>query len=108
VIFNGTNGAVMVLQWIGGLFAMAKRLVSPNSLPNLPGYDWVTRSSVRHLIFASRSRVASNGALIPCNGLDNANIRIGRNILIDLDEFDVWLDAHRSNKQPSNIPSIYK
>lgn len=72
-----------------------KRLVTVKQLTGHPRYQWLTEASLRHLIFASRRRVGTRGAAIPGNGLDRALIRIGRKVLVDLDEFDRWIESHR-------------
>ena len=61
-----------------------------------------SKSAMRHLIFQSSGRSNSAGVTIPGNGLDRALIRIGRKVLIDLDEFDNWLD---SKKQCDHVTS---
>jgi len=60
-----------------------------------PAYSWATESFLRHSIFNADPKMGSNGAQIPGNGLTPAIIRIGRKVLIDLDEFDRWVEAHR-------------
>ena len=72
------------------------RLVTVNQLVELPGYDWATGRSMRHYIFNAEPRQTSRGEVIPGNGLAAAIIRIGRKILIDLDEFDAWIDRQRA------------
>jgi hypothetical protein len=49
-------------------------------------YHWLTESALRSLVFDAKAK-----------GLDRAVIRIGRRVLIDLDEFDAWLDQHRES-----------
>ena len=51
-------------------------------------YPIFTQPSLRWLIFNARE-----------NGLDDALIRIGRRVLIDLDRFERWLDAHRATEK---------
>jgi len=43
-----------------------------------------TEASLRWLIFNSNA-----------NGLDRALLKVGRRVLIDLTEFERWLDEHR-------------
>ena len=62
-----------------------------------PRYPF-SASALRHMIFLSASRQNSAGDTIPDNGLGRAIIRVGRKVLIDLDEFDEWLDQHRCSK----------
>ncbi len=82
------------LEVVGG----GKRLVTIRELSNTPGYACFTEASLRHLIFNSQDRQNSNGEIIPGNGLSEAGaiIRLGRKVLIDLNEFDAWLNNHRS------------
>lgn len=71
------------------------RLATIKQLPTLDAYHWLTESALRHLVFGAEDRFSSRGEKIPGNGLALAIIRIGRRVLIDLDEFDRWLDSHR-------------
>ena len=64
-------------------------------IPSLPGYQWLSQASLRHLIFSAQDRLNSKGEVIPGNGLAPAIIRVGRKVLIDLDEFDNWVEGHR-------------
>ncbi len=75
----------------------SRRIVRVNDLPTLRGYEWLTKSALRHLIFQSKPRLNSRGEAIKTNGLveSGAVIRIGRKILFDLDKFDLWVDSHR-------------
>ena len=76
----------------------SERFVTVKRLAELPAYKgWLTESSVRHLIFTATRRFNSKGEELPSNGLDKAIIRIGRKVLIDLDEFDRWIDDHRES-----------
>jgi len=61
------------------------RLVRPRELPAT--YPYLTANRVRHLL----SRRADNG-------LDRAAVRLGRLLLIDLDEFDRWLCDQRERR----------
>ena len=72
-----------------------KRLATVKQLVRHPSYEWLSEASLRHLIFAARRRVGTRGAAIPGNGLDLALIKVGRKILIDVDEFDRWIESHR-------------
>jgi len=76
---------------------LGRRLATVNQIPNLEGYEWLTVPAMRHLIFNAESRLNSRGETVPGNGLREAGaiLRIGRKILIDLDEFDRWIDRHR-------------
>lgn len=76
----------------------APRLEPVKSIPKLQGYRWTTESYLRHAIFEAEPRVGSGGTEIPGNGLAPAIIRIGRKILIDLDAFDEWVEAHRMGR----------
>ncbi len=74
------------------------RLVSINQLLQMGEYQWLTRASIRHLIFAANDRTNSAGEVIPGNGLDKALIRVGRRVLIDLDQMTIWLEGHREHE----------
>jgi hypothetical protein len=75
-----------------------KRRARVRDVPNLPGYEWVTESFLRHVIFDAKDRVGSGGTVIPGNGLAGAIIRVGRRVLIDLDAFDCWVESHREGR----------
>ena len=73
-----------------------ERFVTVRRIVSLPAYrGWLTEASMRHLIFASKPRLNSKGDVIPTNGLDKAIIKIGRKVLIDLIEFDAWVNQQR-------------
>jgi|TARA_R110000772_G_scaffold78934_1_gene169089 hypothetical protein len=76
------------------------QLVSVKELTKLPQYAWLTEASLRHYIFQSESRFASDGTKIPGNGLARAILRVGRKVLIDLDEFNLWVESHRMEPSP--------
>jgi hypothetical protein len=72
------------------------RLAPVYKIPNLPGYEWLTVSTLRHYIFAATPHRDSRGrVIIDGNGLAPAILRIGRRVLIDLDAFDAWVVSHR-------------
>ncbi len=73
------------------------RYATPNTLPKTAGYEWLTTSALRHLIFKATPRKNSKGIPIQTNGLYEcgAIIKIGRKVLIDLDRFDQWISEHR-------------
>ena len=73
------------------------RLAKAKEIPTIPGYGWVTERYLRHLIFNAQDRKGSGGTIIRGNGFAPAIIKLGRRILIDLNEFDVWIDAHRTS-----------
>lgn len=72
-----------------------RRLFPVKQVPNQPGYEWATENSLRHWIFEAEDRVAASGYEIAGNGFASAIIRIGRKILIDLDQLDAWVEVHR-------------
>lgn len=72
-----------------------RRLVTVKELPNIPEYACFSEAAIRHLIFQSEDRFSASGEVIPGNGLACTILRIGRRVLLDLDEFDRWLDSHR-------------
>ena len=71
------------------------RLATVNQVPGISGYEWLTVSALRHLIFNAQDRLCSTGQGIEGKGLSRAIIRVGRKVLIDLDEFDAWIERHR-------------
>ena len=71
------------------------RLATVNQVPGISGYEWLTVSALRHLIFQAEDRFCSTGQVIKGNGLSRAIIRVGRKVLIDLDEFDTWIERQR-------------
>lgn len=74
-----------------------KRIVPIARVPEQEGYEWMSLSALRHHIFQSEPRYASNGDKIEGNGLkeSGAIIRLNRKILIDMDRFDAWIESHR-------------
>lgn len=75
------------------------RLLTVAQMAELPEYRHAFPvSSLRHLIFQAEDRKDSKGGTICGNGLAEAGaiIRLGRKVLIDVDRFDRWLDAHRT------------
>ena len=74
------------------------RLSTVGDVSKQPGYDWLTPSGLRHLIFNAEDRVSSDGTIIPGNGLAPAILRVGRRVLIDLDAFEAWLETHRCRR----------
>jgi len=71
------------------------RLFPVKQVPKQPGYEWLTESSLRHWIFNAPEMIGSNGTEMPGNGFGKSIIRIGRKILIDLDELDIWVESNR-------------
>lgn len=63
-----------------------KRIIPPKKVPEAyPGA--FTESSIRYLIFNANN-----------NGFARCLIRIGKKVLIDLDQMDSWLEQQRSAK----------
>lgn len=62
-------------------------------------YPVFSQAALRDLIFKAADRFNSKGDRIPGNGLAEAGaiIRIGRNVLIDLDAFEAWIDSRASS-----------
>lgn len=79
------------------------RLVTVKALPMTPGYEWLSEASLRHLIFNAQGRINSKGETIRGNGLDRALIRVGRKVLIDLDEMALWLELQRTDSHLSDL-----
>ena len=74
------------------------RLSTVGDVSKQPGYDWLTPSGLRHLIFNAEDRVSSDGTVIPGNGLAPAILRVGRRVLIDLNDFEAWIETHRCGR----------
>lgn len=57
-----------------------------------------SESAIRDLVFRAEPRFNFKGDRLPGNGLAEAGalVRIGRRVLIDLDAFEEWLDAHKA------------
>lgn len=75
-----------------------RRLVTVKILANTRGYDCFTEASLRHMIYDAQDRYNAAGEIVRGNGLGVALIRVGRRVLVDLDEFDAWLERHRQGQ----------
>lgn len=75
---------------------LPKRRARVSQVPKLPGYEWLTHSSLRHMLFNAKPRKNSKGEALPSNGLEESGaiMRFGKSILIDLDKFDAWVASH--------------
>jgi hypothetical protein len=76
----------------------AARFLTVKQLVSTGKYPWLTEGAVRHLIFASKPALRASGEAAPGNGLARAIVRVGRKVLIDVDEFDNWLESGRQAK----------
>lgn len=85
---------------------IGRRFATVRQIPGIPEYKWLTESAIRHHIFGAESRTNSAGETIPGNGFGRAILRIGRKILIDLDEFDRWLDEHRQDSEIGAVAGL--
>ncbi|HEX2751693.1 MAG TPA: hypothetical protein VHP34_01030 [Alphaproteobacteria bacterium] len=82
------------------------RLVNVKDVPRVPGYQWLTESTLRHMIFQATQRYDAKGSKLPTNGLHEcgALIYIGQDknrrqrILVDLDGLDRWIDQCRTSQ----------
>ena len=73
------------------------RYVSVRQLSALPQYKGLfSESAIRHLIFAAGPTTNSAGDIMPGNGLDRALLRFGRKVVIDVLEFEKWVEMHRT------------
>lgn len=68
------------------------------TIPETSNVRPFTVPSLRDIRFKSRDRINSRGDVIPGNGSAAAWITIGRKVLLDLDAFDKWIDAHRGQQ----------
>ena len=75
-----------------------RRFATVKQLVQLKGHGWLTESALRHLLFAAKPRRNSRGEEAPGNGLSAAVRKIGKKIIIDVDEFDSWVDAQRVDR----------
>ncbi|MBK0399066.1 hypothetical protein H0I76_07685 [Limibaculum sp. M0105] len=73
-----------------------KRLAAIRDIPKIEGYRWASERYLRHLVFNAHDQRGSGGAKLAGNGFAPAIIRLGRKVLIDLDEFDAWIERHRA------------
>lgn len=70
------------------------RLRTVNQLHDVLGGALTTHSIYAQLAGAEE-RTLANGSRIPANGLAPAIYRVGARILVDLDSYLDWLEAHR-------------
>ncbi|MDO6481906.1 hypothetical protein [Shimia thalassica] len=75
--------------------SVAQRLATVAQILELPEYSWASNSYIRSLIYNAEERFGSGGTRLPGNGFAPAVIRIGGKVLIDLDEFDAFVERHR-------------
>jgi len=80
------------------------RLFTVQQMLGLEKYAWASNSFLRHAIYQADDRAASNGDIVPGNGLAPAIVRLGRKVLIDTDEFDRWVEGHRMASRSSGNP----
>lgn len=79
------------------LASQPRTLFTVDEFVKLPEFSYLTKSSLRHLIFNSRPRYSAGGEKIGGNGLVEAGaiIRLGRRVLIDAAKFREWTHRHR-------------
>jgi len=65
-------------------------------------YPWLTEGALRHLIFQSKSALRADGQRTSGNGLARAIVRVGRKVLIDINEFDDWIQSGRQETSASS------
>ncbi len=72
-----------------------RTLFTVKEFVRLPEFDFMTESSVRHMIFNSRSHYSSGGEEVKGNGLSESGaiVRIGRKVLINAQKFREWMLA---------------
>ena len=75
------------------------RLMTVQQIVEDPNYDWASNSYLRSLIYNAEDRFGSGGTKLAGNGFAPAVIRIGGKILIDMDEFDAFIERHRMGKK---------
>ena len=64
-----------------------KRIAPPKNVPEHYPAGAFTESSIRYMIFTAES-----------TGFDSCLIRLGKKVLIDLDQMDSWLESQRGVK----------
>lgn len=81
-----------------GQAARSKRLAT---IPQAANQYPFTAAALRDLKFRAHDRKNSRGEIIKGNGTGAAGVwlQIGRKVLVDLDNFDAWLDSHRGGAQ---------
>ena len=72
-----------------------QKLYSIADMLALTQYSWLSKNMLRHYVYQSEDRFAANGSITPGNGLKKAIVKIGRKVLIDIEAFDEWIEAHR-------------
>ena len=74
-----------------------RTLYRVEELVQLPEFGYLTKSSLRHLIFNSQPRFSASGDKVCGNGLVEAGaiIRMGSRILIDASKFREWTLSQR-------------
>ena len=74
-----------------------EHFIAVEEFVQLPEFSYLTKSSLRHLIYNSEHRYSAAGDVVLGNGLVEAGaiIRIGRRILIDADKFREWVLGQR-------------
>lgn len=79
------------------LILLPRTLYRVDELVQLPEFSYLTRSSLRHLIFNSQPRYSASSDTVHGNGLVEAGaiIRIGRRVLIDAARFREWTHNQR-------------
>lgn len=82
--------------------AMQRTIFTVEEFVKLPEFSFLTKSSLRHLLFNSRPRKSASGDEIGGNGLaaSGAIIRVGRKVLIDAERFRGWLISQRETISP--------
>ncbi len=74
-----------------------RTLFTVEEFVKLPEFGYLTKSSLRHLLFNSRPRYSAAGHAIGGNGLVEAGaiVRLGRRVLIDAQRFREWTLSQR-------------
>lgn len=77
------------------------RLMTVQQILDHDAYSWATNSYLRSLIYNAEDRFGSGGTKVAGNGFASAVIRIGSKILIDMNEFDAFIERHRMAEKSS-------
>lgn len=74
-----------------------RTLFTVDEFVELPEFNYLSVSALRHLLFRSRPHYSASGEKIPGNGLVEAGaiVRLGRRVMISAPEFRAWTLSQR-------------
>ncbi len=65
-------------------------------------YPFLSEATLRDKVYHSRERLVRQRRDIPPNGFARCIVKLGRQILIDLDQLDALIEEHRAAPIPEN------